>query len=207
MCTVITDTTQYLDFPSCHASNTKRNISFNLGRRNCSIALDPGLHSKRLEELKAYPIKQHYHEILLMLSSINRWTYILRNLGKTKPKENQNSDNKPFAITHNPRSHNILRAVNQFSPVLEQLNNMKLSDFINSRWQAPNLKKLLTTSKFTSSWERVWRPAMWNMCSFGRGRGKTLKSDNRLNPNASIDCKTQNVIYCLNVKLCQLWWQ
>ena len=135
MCTVITDTTQYLDFPSCHASNTKRNISFNLGRRNCSIALDPGLHSKRLEELKAYPIKQHYHEILLMLSSINRWTYILRNLGKTKPKENQNPDNKPFAITDNPRNHNILRAANQFSPVLGQLNNMKLSDFINSRWQ------------------------------------------------------------------------
>ena len=114
---------------------------------------------------------------------------------------------KPFAIHHNPKSHNILRAANQFSPVLEQLNNTKLSDFINRRWQAPNLKMLLTTSKFTSSWERVCKPAMWNMCLFGKWREKTLKSDNRLNPNASIDCKTQNVIYCLNVKLCQLWWQ
>ena len=45
---------------------------------------------------------------------------------------------------------------------------------------------------------------MWNICSFGRGGRKPLKSYNHLNTNASKDCKTQNVIYCLNVKLCQL---
>lgn len=206
-----TDTHQYLDFRSCHPSHTKRNIPFNLAKRICTIVSDPELRLKRLEELKTYLIKQHYPENLIN-AGINKSLNIpLTELRKTKPKEDQNPENIPFVVTHNPRNHNILGSAKRFLPILEQSNNMKnllrKSNIINSRRQAPNLKKLLSAAKFTSTDERkcVKRcgdPRCGTCVHLEEGNEKILKSGKRLNPNASMDCKTLNVIYCLTCPTC-----
>lgn len=65
--------------------------------------------------------------------------------------------NTPSVVTHNHGDHNILGSLKRFYPILEQSNKKKIllnkSELINRKRRAPNLKKFVTTAKFTSSKE------------------------------------------------------
>ena len=95
-----------------------------MANRICtSIVSDPELRLKRLEELKTYRIKQHFPENLIY-AGVNKSFNISRmDLRKRKLKEDQNLEDIPFVVTHNPRNHNILRSAKRFLPILEQSSN------------------------------------------------------------------------------------
>ncbi|XP_062606683.1 uncharacterized protein LOC134268439, partial [Saccostrea cucullata] len=205
-----TDTHQYLDFRSCHPSHTKRNIPYNMARRICTIVTDSSLRLKRLQELKQHLTRQNY-PMNLIEDGINRAKDIpltqLRNI--RHPEEN---DEKiiPFVITHNPRNHNILNSAKRFFPILEQSENMKnlldKSSIINSRRQAPNLKRILTKAKFSSSNQSVVRKCSDPRCGtcdfIQEGEQITLKNGKVLKPNTSMNCKSSNLIYCAICPTC-----
>ncbi|XP_062579154.1 uncharacterized protein LOC134241086 [Saccostrea cucullata] len=205
-----TDTHQYLDFRSCHPSHTKRNIPYNMARRICTIVTDSSLRLKRLQELKQHLTRQNY-PMNLIEDGINRAKDIpitqLRNI--RHPEEND-EENIPFVITHNPRNHNILNSAKRFFPILEQSENMKnlldKSSIINSRRQAPNLKRILTKAKFSSSNQSVVRKCSDPRCGtcdfIQEGEQITLKNGKVLKPNTSMNCKSSNLIYCAICPTC-----
>ena len=149
-----TDTHQYLDFRSCHPSHTKRNIPYNMARRICTIITDSTLRKQRLDELKIHLTRQHYPENLIDAGIQKAEKIPISELRKTFQEEENTNNNVPFVVTHNPRNHNILNTAKRFFPLLEQSTNMKnllnSSQIINSRRQAPSLKKLLTRANFSS---------------------------------------------------------
>ncbi|VDI57978.1 Hypothetical predicted protein, partial [Mytilus galloprovincialis] len=207
-----TDTHQYLDFRSCHPSHTKRNIPFNLARRICTIVINLELRDKRLQELKNYLKRQNYPVRLIENGIKNALKIPIAELRKTVSREDKKDKQQsiPFVITHNPRNHQILNSAKGFLPILHKSEKMKdlvdKSQLIGSRRQAPNLKKLLTRAQFSTQ-----KVAEIHKCGDPRcgtcemlevGQSKTLKSGTVIKPNKSMNCKSENVIYCATCPTC-----
>ena len=207
-----TDTHQYLDFKSCHPAHTKRNIPFNLARRICSIVSDTGTRSKRMDELRCYLRRQHYPDNLIN-AGIKKALDIPRSeLRKTQQKPDDLNRKIPLVVTHNPRNHNILKTAKRFFPILEQSENLRTlfntSDIINSRRQAPNLKRILTTAKFISQKEtkrisKCGDPRCGTCEYIEEGENIILKTGRKIIPNANMNCKSENLIYCAICPTCK----
>lgn len=209
-----TDTHQYLDFRSCHPSHTKRNIPFNLARRICTIITDKTLRSKRLEELKIFLQRQRYPKNLIN-AGVKRATqiplHVLRN--PRRSSNNRNNDGKlAFVVTHNPRNRNILTDAKRLYPILEQSKNMKKllqsEDIISSQRQAPNLKHILTKARFTMQEEipsvkKCGDPRCGTCAYIEEGNTILLKSGMEIRANSSMNCKSENVIYCAICPTCK----
>lgn len=206
-----TDTHQYLNFRSCHPSHTKRNIPFSLARRICTIVINPELRILRLKELKTYLLRQDYPENLID-SAIRRATIIpVTELRRTKNKQSTSND-IPFVITHNPRNHNVHNSARKYLPILHQSPNLKElipeSSIINSRRQSPNLKRLLTKSKFESE-ETEFKVTKCGdkrcgTCPYiDEGNSITFKSGTKFRINASMNCKSENLVYCATCPTCK----
>ncbi|XP_056012120.1 uncharacterized protein LOC130052095 [Ostrea edulis] len=205
-----TDTHQYLDFRSCHPSHTKRNIPYNMARRICTIIPNSTLRKKRLEELKIHLIRQHYPENLIDTGIQQAEKIPISELRKTCQKDTKQNNNVPFVVTHNPRNHNILNTAKRFFPILEQSNNMKnvvnSSQIINSRRQAPCLKKLLTRANFSLNKVKYVKKCGDPRCGtceyIEEGDSITFKSGKILKVNANLNCKSENLIYCATCPTC-----
>ena len=206
-----TDTHQYLSFNSCHPSHTKRNIPFNLARRICTIVSENDTKKKRLYELKIFLKRQHYPEGLIDSAIRKALDIPINELRNTRDKDENNGENIPFVITHNLRNHNILSSAKRFFPILEQSPNMKNlvkeSNIINSRRQAPNLKRLLTRAKYeessTSCVHKCGDPRCGTCEIIEEGSTKILKSGQILRANDRMNCKSQNLIYCATCPTCK----
>ncbi|VDI57594.1 Hypothetical predicted protein [Mytilus galloprovincialis] len=207
-----TDTHQYLDFRSCHPSHTKRNIPFNLARRICTIVINLELRDKRLQELKNYLKRQNYPVRLIENGIKNALKIPIAELRKTVSREDKKDKQQsiPFVITHNPRNHQILNSAKGFLPILHKSEKMKdlvdKSQLIGSRRQAPNLKKLLTRAQFSTQKvaeiQKCGDPRCGTCEMLEVGQSKTLKSGTVIKPNKSMNCKSENVIYCATCPTC-----
>lgn len=206
-----TDTHQYLNFRSCHPSHTKRNIPFSLARRICTIVINPELRTLRLKELKTYLLRQDYPENLIDSAIRKAITIPVNELRRTKDHQPINNE-IPFVITHNPRNHNVHNSARKYLPILHQSPNLKElipeSSIINSRRQPPNLKRLLTKSKFESE-ETEFKVTKCGdkrcgTCAYiDEGNSITFKSGTTFRINASMNCKSENLIYCATCPTCK----
>ncbi|XP_062610424.1 uncharacterized protein LOC134272191 [Saccostrea cucullata] len=211
-----TDTHQYLDFRSCHPSHTKRNIPFNLARRICTIITDETLRCRRLEELKIYLRRQNYPLDLINIGIEKASEIPIEDLRNPRRIDDTDDDGKiAFVVTHNPRNRNILMDAKRFYPILEQSENMKSlvqpNDIINSRRQAPNLKKLLTKARFTTQEEiptikKCGDPRCGTCSYLEEGNKIQLKSGMEIRTNSSMNCKSENVIYCAICPTCKEYY-
>ena len=87
------------------------------------------------------------------------------------------------------------------------MNNLvKISQIINSRRQPPNLKKLLTRAKFSTTRstgvKKCGDPRCGTCDYIEEGDKITLKTGEELKANASMDCKSANIIYCATCPTC-----
>lgn len=119
-------------------------------------------------------------------------------------------------MTQNPRNRNILTSAKILYPILEQSKNRKKllqsEDIISSRRQAPNLKHILIKARFTMREEipfvKKCGDSRCGTCAYiEEGNIILLKSGIKIRANSSMNCKSENVIYCA-ICLCQriLYW-
>ena len=150
-----TDTHQYLPFNSCHPRHIKTNIPYNQARRICTIVEDPRTRKQRLHELRNF-LKDRGYPDSLITSGIQRATnHTQGELRKNKRTKNQDGNKRIFMVsTYNPRNPPIQGKVREAIKCLQMDDHMKhvMSDteFVISRRQPPNLKKLLTRACFQS---------------------------------------------------------
>ena len=129
----------YLTYTNCHLPHTKSNILLPLARRIVSIVTNK--RENRLKELKEHLLyrKHPQHIIDYSLTKI------------FQPKfQTQNNDDITFTRTYNPK-HNI--NFKKFCSCLDKIKNKELKTCFQkkvllSTRQPPNLRKLLTTTKF-----------------------------------------------------------
>ncbi|VDI57593.1 Hypothetical predicted protein [Mytilus galloprovincialis] len=104
----------------------------------------------------------------------------------------------------------ILNSAKGFLPILHKSEKMKdlvdKSQLIGSRRQAPNLKKLLTRAQFSTQKvaeiQKCGDPRCGTCEMLEVGQSKTLKSGTVIKPNKSMNCKSENVIYCATCPTC-----
>lgn len=117
-----------------------------------------------------------------------------------------------YVLTHNPRNHNIFKTAKQFFPIIQQSETLrdliKPKDILHSRRQPPNLKKILTTAKFTSNPEKP----MVSKCEDPRcgtcqvlktGQTIIFKNGMKFDVKSSMTCKSKNLIYCMTCPTCE----
>ena len=115
----------------------------------------------RLEELKTFLSKQKYPSALIEDSILK--VKALKRLDLLQPKELSNVDYNliQYVTTFNPNSPEIFPDIRQNKSVLLRNDRMKsiykYKVFLKSKRQSPNLKKLLTKAKFSSTQEKKFK--------------------------------------------------
>ena len=150
-----TDSKQYLLYTSCHPKHTRNSIPYNLARRLRMIISDENTFLTRLEELKTFLSKQKYPPDLIEDSILK--VKALKRPDLLQPKELSNADHSliPYVITFNPNNPEIFPDIRHNKSIL--LRNVRMKSkykhkvFLKSKLQSPNLKKLLTKAKFSST--------------------------------------------------------
>lgn len=203
-----TDTHQYLHFSSCHPGHTKRAIPYNLARRVCTIVSDNEKRNERLHELKASLIKQCY-PVGIIDDGIKK-ALALNRENLINPPENNTSDLKilPLVTTHNPNDINIIPVVRQLNNILQTDEKMsevlKKYNFINSKRQPRNLRRILCKSSFQRQSYSVSKcnDPRCGTCQYIKV-GKSFKfGDKVFIVNANMSCASKHVIYNITCSGC-----
>ena len=112
-----TDIHQYLNFKSCHSTNTKRGIPYNLAGRICSIVTDVNIRNQRLEELNVFLSAQKYPEKLI-LSAIEEAKKIPQEILRTTRKNVKDPYLIPFVTTYNPKHVNSFQEAKMICSII-----------------------------------------------------------------------------------------
>ena len=206
-----TDTHQYLHFSSSHPSHTKRNIPYCMARRICTIVTEENIRNIRLAELKSFLLKQKYPKKLIDDSMQKAKALDIAQLRNQQPKV-KNSKIIPLVTTHDPNITNAFTVIKSHLPILHQSPKMKTlvktSDIIHSRRQPKSLKKLLTTAKFNPSEtgntevKKCSDPRCGTCNYLQTGNQLILKNGMVFCIRTTMDCKTENLIYCITCPGC-----
>lgn len=207
-----TDTHQYLNFKSCHPTHTKRNIPFCLARKICTVVSNIVDRDEKLAELSQFLMKQRYPRTLIENALERAKSIPIAELRATHDVEVQN-DKIPFVVTHNPCNTNIFEVAQINLPIISQ--NTKLKELINkekllsSKRQPPNLKRLLTRAKFDRNHPKPTfsvskcNDSRCGTCAYiHTGTELLTKDGTRIFPNENMNCKSGNLIYCIQCSNC-----
>ncbi|OOZ57814.1 hypothetical protein [Solemya velum gill symbiont] len=210
-----TDNHQYLDFHSSHPSHTKRNIPYCLARRICTIVDDRETLERRLEELVFYLTKQHY-PLQLIEAGIQRAKAIP--IEELRAEKNKETDNNiiPFVTTYIPEQPNVISVARTNIPILHRSDKMKqiiqAKHILPSKRQPKNLKKLITKANFSTGQAPKNRIEKCGDSRCGTCKHLTvgeqiiLKNGMNIKPNANMNCKTKNLVYCITCPGCSEWY-
>ena len=118
----------------------------------------------------------------------------------------------PFVVTHNPRNEHIFSVAKQLLSILHQSSSLqriiKPEDFLHSRRQPPNLKKLLTRARFTSTPDDSFRiskcadPRCGTCEYLLEGDVFSFRNGKTFRVNDNMTCKSRNLIYCMVCPSC-----
>ncbi|XP_062612905.1 uncharacterized protein LOC134274656 [Saccostrea cucullata] len=204
-----TDTHQYLHFGSCHPRHTKRSIPYNLSRRICTIVSDEERRKERLKELKGYLLDQKY-PLEIIEDGIKKAEELDRNQ-LINPPSTDTTEEKilPFVTTHSPRNRNMTPFVQHLNGVLKTDEKMSKVlqnfQFINSKRQPKNLRRLLCKSHFQQNNVHSVSKCpdrRCGTCPYIR-EGNTFKIGPKdFKVNANMSCDSKNVIYCITCEGC-----
>ena len=202
-----TDTLNYIDYRSCHPRHIRINIPFTLARRIADIVSDPELMETRFQELKEILIKKNYPRNL-----IERGIEQARN--PRRPKKTPEKNVIPFITTHNPNNPNTFTRAkllfNNFqSPKMKEVSQR--FTLINSKKQPKNLKRTLTSAKFSATKEE-WGTSQCNQprcgtCPHIMSTKEVTFNKMPSNPfhiRGTFNCLAKNVIYVITCPKCGL---
>lgn len=210
-----TDTKQYLNYKSCHPRATKNNVPYNLARRICTIVSDPDIRKLRLEELKSSLLSRDYPEGVIKKGIEKASALDIATLRTIK--ENTVKDVTPFVNTHNPNSLDVFSQIREALPMLKGSQRMtavlRNTPVINSKRQAPNLKRILTKARFEYSHETDIgsKPCGNSRCKCCRDILVTSefyfhKSGHMFKIRNLMNCNSQNLIYVLICNGCHEYY-
>ena len=145
-----TDTQRCLNFNSCHPSHCKVNIPFSMARRICTIVENNELKKEHLNNLEEN-LKKYQYPTKVIEAGIARALSIPQ-IELRQPKEHNSQDVLAFVTTYNPNNPKVFSNIQN---TVKTLKNNRVKGFenvklIHGRRQAPNLKRLLTSSEFKS---------------------------------------------------------
>ena len=203
-----TDTCRYVPFSSNQPNHCKRNILFTSARRICVIVENNSIRQKHLEELKN-TLYRHEYPMKSIEAGIKKALSIPQE--QLRQKSTQTTEHiLPFISTHNPNNAQLFNIIKSS---VDHLKANKVPGFnkelnvIQSRRQAPNLKKILTKAEFTS-----WNPGvskcgdkryecchhllLSDACKF-KNVNKTFKL------KTSTSCDSSNLIYVVICSSCK----
>ena len=206
-----TDTKQYLHFKSCHPRAMKMNIPYSLARRVCTIVSDTNLRTLRLQQLSHNLQARHYPKSVIIQGIEKAQKLDIETLRTPKETTPQTLDTIAFVSTHNPNNANIFQTTKDSLKILENsqkgkllLQNLKL---INSKRQAPNLKKILTKAKFSDSFTGVHKcnKTRCKTCQhIIEGQGFTFRPTGKtFYVKCQMDCTTENILYVIECQGCK----
>ena len=206
-----TDTKNYLLYSSCHPRHVKIGVPTTLATRLKTIISDEKVLKIRYHELKqdlkkrGYPIKVIDHGIRIA-DAKNRECLL-------NPLKGTNSANQslPVVTTYDPNGFNLFNLVKNTVDSLNSDSRLKSLlpklTLINSKRQAPNLKRILTRAKFTKQVKPVGVKGTVTKCIDKRcgtcsvileGSQYRLKDSGvTLTPNEDLNCSVKMVLYVI----------
>uniref|UniRef100_A0A803KCG6 Reverse transcriptase domain-containing protein n=1 Tax=Xenopus tropicalis TaxID=8364 RepID=A0A803KCG6_XENTR len=201
-----TATNTILHFESYHKNTVKRSVptgEFLRLRRNCTSFETFRLRSEQLKTRlkdRGYSnkiLKQAYHRAL----TTNR-----DNLLKTKPVKTHDDQQLRFITTYGPQTYKVQQVIQELWPVIHQDADLRsiLPETISFCYRrCQNLGDHLTRSHFTGRKRQppvkgTFRCGSCVSCSMVKNQDSfTDRFGNLQHVNDYINCKTSNVIYCI----------
>ena len=215
-----TETFNYYPFNSSGPRHISRNIPMNLAKRICTIVSTEKQRNFRLEQLKVRLLEQKY-PLKLIDNSIKIAKQLNRDdlLKITRNKEGKEHENIITLVSdYNPNTHE------KFTNIKQLLDNLQITEkvqslskntnkepkiiiprIINAKRQPKNLQRIFNTNK--SKPIRTYNKCTNKRCltckqvidkdTYTTKNGTTLKRNEKMN------CKSQDLIYCLICPTCK----
>ena len=205
-----TDTFNYLPFTSSHPRHVTRNIPYVLSKRIRGIVSNESTQTVRFNDMKAR-LRSKGYPIALINDGIKKALQLSRKdiISPKKPTHSiATNDNQPlhFVSTYNEvlkaPTRKVLNMISNYNArTTKSKNHWKV---VPSYRQSPNLKSLLMHKKDKSK-------CSVNKCKKGcifcnyliEGNSVTLKTGHTLQPNATFECSSRNVVYIIVCGGCQ----
>lgn len=207
-----TDSHNYVPFTSCHPHHTKINIPYSLARRICTIVDQQEKVELRLQEMKFFLQRKGYPMNVIDNAIQKAMEHDKNDLRNPQPKAQTVDSSIALVTTHNPNNPRIHKGI---QTALSILNNSKTMNpimantrIINSKRQPPNLKKLLTTAKFST---KQCTPTV-SKCADTRCKccdhventtTVTMENGETFYVKTDMNCNTSNLIYMLQCCGCK----
>ena len=146
-----TDTQRYVPFNFTHPNHCKRNIPFTLARKTCTIVENNDRKTVHLNQLRENLIKQKYP-----MKIIENGLTKVRHIPQSELRKSRQPDLVdniiPFISTHSPNNPQIYNLIKSAYGILKrnEVPGFKDLRLIQSKRQAPNLKRILTKAQFSN---------------------------------------------------------
>jgi len=209
-----TDTHQYLNFNFCHPP-LKEIFRTAWHSKFVTLIKDAELRNRCLEELEINLLKQKYPKSLVR-NAINKAQQIPSKEFRKKRTQSEENDLIPFITTYNPKNLDITTIAKTNVQILQnsrRIRNIITKDkILSNKWQPRNLKRLLTRARFNSSEqetkiiEKCGDPRCGTCRYIHTGPNLKLKNGREIYPNANLNCKSVNLIYCIVCSGCNEWY-
>ena len=207
-----TDTKQYLHFKSSHERHTKINLPYSLARRICTIITNYDLRKTRLEELEISLLERGNPKKIIqngIEKALNLDITTLRT-----PKVRQTDGNViAFVSTHNPNNMEVFSKLHNNLDIIRQDKRLgqllKKTKIIKSKRQPQNLKKILTSARFTTT-TKIPTVSKCNdkrcgTCPYLKeGSMFTFENGQQFHVKSNLSCKSKNVVYVISCDNCNL---
>ena len=197
-----TDTLRYVPLNSNHPPHCKRNIPFTLARRICTIVENQERKIIHLDQLRKNLTPQRYPQDVIN-KGISKAMSIPQNQLR-KPKESRNVDKIiPYISTYNPNNSQIFDTVKSTFESLKhnEVPGFKDLSIIQSKRQAPNLKRILTKAEFSSKQPMVRKcgDLRCGCCKYLLPADHHIVKETsyRFQLKSSMSCNSCNLIYVL----------
>ena len=205
-----TDTHQYLHQRSCHPGHCKSSIAYSQAlriRRICSDFSDYLHHTKELEE----HLVTRGHNRVVVQEQINRATTTNRG-DALRPSIKQTTERVPFVVTYHPQLPRIHQILTRHLPTLHISDTMRnavaLPPLVANR-RPKNLKDLLVRATLKPPLQvyegssQCLRPRCKTCPIINTNDTFTSNSTgNTFRVRATATCKTKNIIYLIECRLC-----
>ena len=206
-----TDTRRCVPFNSCHPKHCLKNIPFTLARRICAIVECTEQKKKHLDELRTILKNQKYPEKIIDLG-IQKANNIPQSELRISKDKNKDVKTLAFISTHNPNNVDIFPTINKSLNLLRThpttkkvFGDVKL---IKSLRQPKNLKRLLTSAKYTNKTNFTTSKCGDPRCECCNNIliANSYKFKNHDTPfflKSDFNCNSSNLIYVIKCPTCK----
>ena len=204
---------QYVEYSSCHPKACKNGIPFSQCKRYRRIISDDAKFSESVSQLRDFFLERNYPASIVD-HALDKVSSMSQDQALQSSGNNRDKNIIPFVVEYNPSLPKIGLIINKYWDLLQlsqkdNVKNVHAYKPILAFKRPRNLRDFLVHSSFNDTLSHFSQSCNRRRCSHCKNIVKSdvftsSRTQNSFNLRFSTDCTSQNVIYLIECKRCNM---